>query len=92
MCAIQIICQPCANLTVRKTQTTGERLGGTVQIIDIVIDEMEEIAHFIIGAGLCSPRATTEALIQRRQLLAVALVGLMANDKRMGQAWGILRD
>ena len=71
VCPIQIVCQPRSIVTVGQTQTTGQRSSRAIQIFDVVIDKMEEIAQFIIGGGLCARSASPKTVIKRRQLLPV---------------------
>jgi hypothetical protein len=68
-----------------------QTLGCEIELMDVVVDEVEEVAHFLVSARLGDDAGAAQPVVEARELLGVAAIGLMRGDKRMGEAGRILR-
>ncbi len=79
-------------IAVRQFERKRKALGREVEIVNVIIDEVEEVAHLFIRRRLGKRRRPSERIVEPRQLLAVATIGLMTGDQRMGKAGRALRN
>ena len=63
-----------------------------VEIVNVIIDEVEKVAHLFIGRGFGEGGGSAQTVIEARELFAVAPIGLMAGDQRVSEAGGVLHD
>jgi len=78
-------------LPLPELQLAGEAFRQHVDVVDIVVDEMEEVAHLVIGGRLVRGSSPKPVVIAH-QLFAVAAIGLVAGDQRMRQPRRVLGD
>ena len=92
MPALQIFGKGGPGVTFGNAEVQRHPLGHQVEIVDVVVDEMKEVADLLIGGGLGKGVRAAELVVEARELLAVAPIGLMAGDQGMHEAGGILDD
>jgi len=68
-----------------------QSLGGHIERVDVVVDEMEEVSHLFVRRRLRPGGAATQRVVEARQLLGIAAIGLVRRDQRTGKARRILR-
>ncbi|MNS70636.1 hypothetical protein D3C72_1039820 [compost metagenome] len=66
--------------------------GQKVDLGDVIVDEVEEIAHLLIGGSFHLRGSAAQPVIQLHQLLAVLAIGLMGAQQRMGKTRRVLGD
>ncbi|MNL65163.1 hypothetical protein D3C87_1894560 [compost metagenome] len=66
-----------------KPELAGKSLGENIDVMDVVVDEMKEVADLLIGRRLHRRPAAADGIVDAGQLLAVAAIGLVTTDQRM---------
>ena len=79
-------------IAIGQAQLGCQPLGGQVDVVDIVVDEMEEIAHLLVGRRLREMACLAELVVEACELLAIAPVCLVAGDQRVSEAGRVLGD
>ena len=73
-------------------ESGGQLLRGPVQLVDVVVDEVEEVAHLLVRRRLGEGCGAAERVVEGGELLGIAPVCLMRGDQRMGEAGRVLGD
>ena len=81
-----------AGLGLRDAQAAGQGLRCKVKLVDIVVDEVEEVAHLLVGRRLGRAAGAPQGGVEACEPLAAAAVGLVAGDQRVRQPRRVLGD
>lgn len=90
--AVEMVLERGAGVAAGNAEPPGERLGREVDVVDVVVDEVEEVAHFLVGRRLDRRAGAAQAVVEAGKLLGIAPVGLMRGDQRVGEGRRVVRD
>lgn len=86
----EVLHQVAGEHTAGRRQRRVQLLRRHVQVVDVVVLEMEEVAHLLVWSGAREGLVAGEAVVQHGELLAHLAVGMMQAHHGMGEIGGAL--
>ena len=90
--SLQIFRQRGAGVGLREIKLARQLFGHDIQRLEVVVDEMKEVAHLLIRSGLDQSPKALGATVHAGELFRCATVGVVGEDQRARDGGRVLRD
>lgn len=81
-----------AGLPLADADIRGQPFSRDIELINVVVDEVKEVAHFLIWRRLGERGGASELVVEAGKLLAVSAISLVAGNQGTGKTRSVLGD